>query len=159
MDKNKALQAWDDELEEKAAPNLGANRELVRKVMALNPSLRETSDSSAALDRLQLAKYMAAKTTQAAAGPEARNLTETVSALKTELDGKAKAIASERAALDQRERELRPDVCGRFIDALLKIDPNLTSPKTEYILRQEKSFLDGIGFSMQKLVECEARKR
>ncbi|MCC6806351.1 MAG: hypothetical protein IT381_02915 [Deltaproteobacteria bacterium] len=165
MAKDDDLDAWDDAMGEAEAPKIGANKELLRKAMALNPALRNGAvDSTVLLDQLQQAKSgQAVKGAPGQKGQavpnDARSLTEVVRELKQELEEKKKAIAAERAALDQRERELRPALCDRFIDAVLDIDPNMTSPKTAYLLKQEKPFLDNVGFNTQKLVERESKKR
>lgn len=158
------LAAWDDAFGEAEAPKIGANRELLRKALALNPGLRDQGMSSTkALDELVAATV--GKSTAKAGGKQPapasgpRTLTETVRDLKRELEEAKKAIAQERAALDQRERALKPAICERFIDAVLAIDPNMTSPKTAFLLNQEKVFLDGVGFNTQKLVERESRKK
>ena len=159
------INAWDDTLEEKQAPQIGANKEMLRKAMALNPALRaEGIDSTMLLDRLQAAKSgkplpTAAKPAAGAPAAPGRTLTDVVRELKAELDAKSRAIAAERAALDQREKALRPELCTRFIDAVLAVDPNMTSPKTAYLVTHEKAFLDAVGFTPQKLVERESRKK
>jgi hypothetical protein len=130
----------------------------VQKAIALNPSLRaQVADAGSLIERLGEAKADGpAVKGQKSAAP--RSLTDVVRDLKASLDEQRKAIAVERAALDKRDRELRPVVCEQLIDAVLAIDPNMTSPKTAYLLQQERAFLDAIGFSTQRLVERESRR-
>ncbi len=67
-------------------------------------------------------------------------------------DAELKRLQDERAAFQQK-------LLLRLIDECLAVDPGLTSPKSQYVLQQEKAFLDRLGFSMQKLVERQKSKR
>lgn len=164
MGKDEDMNAWDDALDDSKAPQVGASKEMLRKALALNPAMRKlVPDSTVLLERIESAKRGKPMPTEAAAiVPSAsaapNNLTDVLRLLRSDLDEQKKAIAAERALLDQREKALLPALCDRMIDAVLAIDPNMTSPKTAFILKQEKPFLDAIGFSTQKLVERESRR-
>lgn len=144
------LDAWGMTLDGDDAPRIGASTEILQKALALNPALRGQLGEDGTL-------VAPATTTKGAALAHGRSLTDVVRDLKASLDEQRKAIATERAALDRKERELRPAICAKMIDALLAIDPNMTSPKTAYLLSQERAFLDAVGFSTQRLVERESQ--
>ncbi len=69
------------------------------------------------------------------------------------------AAQKKLSELAARKTQLKGAACDRFIDAMLAIDPNMTSPKTNVVLQSEKAFLDQIGFSPQRLLERERRKK
>jgi hypothetical protein len=155
MTDDKDLDAWGEGLAENNAPAIGANKELIRKAMQLNPALRNAAmTSTEVLNQLAGAKPAAVPAVAAA-----RSLTDVVADLRKEREERKRAIAAQRAQLEKEERELDPLLCERFIDAVLAVDPHMTSLKTAHIMQQEKALLDAIGFSAQKLVAREAKKR
>jgi hypothetical protein len=67
-------------------------------------------------------------------------------------------IADEIKRLTERQTSLKPRYRDVFMDKLLEIDANLVSPKTGFVLKDKKTWLDEIGFSVELFI-AHGRKR
>ncbi len=136
------------------------------------------------LEAMEQAKHNVAGRAQSSAGPappgagaapapvETATLTQAIALAKRRLDEGKLAIAAERKsiaearealdrqarALDARAAHLPEQICDAFIDQLHAIDPNMTSPKTNVVLKSEAAFLSAIHFSIERAVAREGKK-
>ncbi|MCC6808448.1 MAG: hypothetical protein IT381_13570 [Deltaproteobacteria bacterium] len=69
-----------------------------------------------------------------------------------------KELEDEIKRLTERQRSLKPRYRDVFMDKLLEIDPNLVSPKTGFVLKDKKTWLDEVGFSVELFI-AHGRKR
>jgi hypothetical protein len=168
-------------LDAESAPRPGV--ELARRLVKMNPAMKPTGMNTAqAADQLveamarakenvagrtpakQGAPAPAAKTDpvtlmQAIAAAKSRISDEQkrISAAQAELSAQRKELDDKLKALEQEQRALATTVCDAFIDQLQAIDPNMTSPKTNVVLKSEAVFLKSIGFSLDRVVERERK--
>lgn len=145
---------WEAKLEDKNAPAIGVNKEMLRKALALNPSLRQgqsSTDMMAAIQQGHREKPVAGAAPRAS-GPK-RTLADTVLKLKEEFGTEHKRLKAEIAALQAQEKALAPRICDRVVDAVMAIDPNMTSPMTQELMADERMFFTSIMFSAKKVLE------
>ncbi|MCC6808486.1 MAG: hypothetical protein IT381_13760 [Deltaproteobacteria bacterium] len=140
-----------DETNEARAAAIGVDLETMRKLLAVNPALRGAGDSTQ--DVLQRVRGKASATeSKAAAAPPAQDFFLATQALEQRFRGERKRLQQAKLALEAEERALIPATLAAFYDSLLAVDPNLTSPKTQYTLKKMQAFLHELGFSMDGLV-------
>ncbi len=160
--RHEALTDW-NEIAAEDEQRLGVSKDVLRKLMQMNPNLRgdRTTD-----DLLQQVKNMKPQTAAprpvnpssaatAAQTPPAGNgdVLDVVLEARAQLDRETKRIEAELKRLQDERAAFQQKLLGKLIDRCLAIDPGLTSPKSQYVLQAEKAFLDKLGFSMQKLVD------
>jgi len=148
---------------------LGLSKDVVRKLREMNPALKDGSSTEDFLKNVRsqvksgpsssvarapgAASPVGVKTGPGAAAVAPGDLLTAVSALKLAHDQQNLKLDEEMKKLVAQQRSNRDLTCERLLDAVLDIDPGLTSPKSNFVLSQEKKFLDSVGFSMEKLVE------
>ena len=54
---------------------------------------------------------------------------------------------------------MKPRYRDSFMDRLLEIDANLVSPKTGFVLKDKKVFLDEVGFSVELFIQHGRKRR
>jgi hypothetical protein len=79
-------------------------------------------------------------------------------ALEKKYQLEKKELEEEIKRLTERQRSLKPRYRDVFMDKLLEIDPNLVSPKTGFVLKDKKSWLDELGFTVELFIS-HGRKR
>ncbi len=165
---------------------LGLSKDVLRKLRQMNPNLQDGSSTEDFLKNVRATVKSEPKPAAAASKPAAqtlvsapnkpvtpapakalpKDLLDALFAQKQSLDEKSQALESElkrlqeeQKALQEEQKALRSQVCEAFIADCLAIDPGLTSPKSQYVLSQEKAFLDSIGFSVARLVEQQRKAK
>lgn len=151
---------------------LGLSKDVVRKLREMNPALKDGSSTEDFLKNVR-SQVKSGPTSPAVArapgaaspvgvktgpltphaAPTAGDLLTAVAALKLAHDQENLKLDEEMKRLVAQQRANKDTTCAKLLDAVLDIDPGLTSPKSNFVLAQEKKFLDGVGFSMEKLVE------
>ena len=164
-DKKSDVPATWNELAEGDEQRLGVSKDVLRKLMQINPDLRGGQSTE---DLMKQVKTQLKTAPQATAGqqqkeaPVATPLAKTqpqgdvydlVIGAKTEFDREMQRLEFEIKRLQEERSAFGSRLCLKLIDQCLSTDPGLTSPKSQFVLQQEKAFLDKLGFSMAKLVE------
>lgn len=63
-----------------------------------------------------------------------------------------KELEDEIKRLTERQRSLKPRYRDMLMDRLLEIDPNMVSPKTGFVLKDKKVWLDEVGFTIEGFI-------
>lgn len=77
--------------------------------------------------------------------------------LKSEVASKRAKVADEIRKLELSVQTTLTEARDKLIAALLRVDPNVTSPVTRQALEDHDAFLKEIGFSMAVLIERQKR--
>ncbi len=170
-----------DEQEQATAPG---SPDFARKLIKMNPALRtpglNTDQAAADLVGKMRDARNAARDKKAAAAPATTpalasvaapaSLVDCLAGVQKWLGDEQQRVATELATLNQQmaalqakqveltghAQQLQTTACDRFIDDLLRLDPNMISPKTALLLKSETKFLQQIGF--QHRTRSAARK-
>ena len=161
--KDDEAEDWGAALDGQQAPGVGINKEVLRKAMSLNPTLRQGQDSTDIMAMLKDAN----KGRTVAATPESSpakasastDFSEVVLASKQRLLEDQRRLKEEIGKLQQQERELAPKLRDRLIELVLSIDPNLASLKVQAIMNREKAFLSSVGFSADAVLDYQAKQK
>ncbi len=143
------------------AAAIGVDVETMRKLLAVNPNLRGEGDSTQ--DVLRRMRGSAAspsekETKKASEHAPSEDIFLAAQALEQRYRAERQRLAAAKRAIEEEDRTLSARMLDTFYDDLLAIDPNLTSPKTQYTLKKMKPFLDELGFSMDGLIARQTRK-
>lgn len=172
-DEKKSNDALLAELDD-GAPTAKDSPDHIKKLLKMNPAMKPVGmDTNQAAENLLGAMQQAKQFKAAQQAPQNASLVQLLDNVRTwmkqeqtQLNQTEKDLQAEIAGLQKklgenakRKTELQSAACERFMDAMLAVDPNMTSPKTNVVLQSEKSFLDQIGFSPQKLMEHERKKK
>lgn len=142
------------------APSVGVNKELLRKALKLNPSLRENTSTVDVMKQLE--KASAQRTVAQEDEPKKRAPNDLVGGLtqyRERYQDEKKRIQGEIATLQKQMQQLAPTTLDRVVDLFLQVDPNLTSITTQEMLKVEGQFLNEIQFSAKKIIEKKLKKR
>ncbi len=165
--------SWND-LAAEDEQRLGVSKDVLRKLMQMNPNLRggKTTEDLMRQVKSTMKDSGAKPATAAANKPQAPSsaiggkaaggggdILNAVTAARGDFDKETKRFDAELKRLQDERAAFQQKLLLRLIDECLAVDPGLTSPKSQYVLQQEKAFLDRLGFSMQKLVERQKSKR
>lgn len=156
---------------------LGLSKDVVRKLREMNPALKDGSSTEDFLKNVRSQVKMpagAAPVTRApgaaspvgiktgppvAAAAHVGDLLTAVATIKTAHEHETAKLDDEIKKLQGMQANMRGSTLDKLIDAILDIDPGLTSPKSNYVLGQEKKFMDSVGFSMERLVERQKTRK
>ncbi len=162
--------SWND-LAEGDEQRLGVSKDVLRKLMQMNPNLRggkstedlmrqvKTTMKEAPKEAPKPAAAPPPKSAVAPSGGDKGDMLEAVLKSKHDFDAHNKRFEAELKRIQDERAAYHQKALNQLLDACLVIDPGLTSPKTQYVLQQEKAFLDKLGFSMQKLIERQKLRR
>lgn len=156
-----AADEWGAALDGREAPAIGVNEDMLRKAIALNPSIKggkDTTDIVQQLTKAQAARTVAAPSAEPAKA-KPRDIVEFFLQAKEKYDADKKRIVEEKKKLEAEERALAPKVVDRMVEVMLELDPNMTSPQTQEILKMQAPFLATIGFSARKVIERKMQKK
>lgn len=153
---------WGASLDGQKAPGVGVDRDMLRKALALNPKLRssvKTNDVMAELKQANRERSVTESKEEAPprAGPV--DVADQLLQIKERFAEDLRRTKEEIAKLQAMERSLVPKTRDRLIDVILQGDPNLTSPKIQALLVREKVFLSSVGFSMDALLDRQAKNK
>jgi len=156
---------------------LGLSKDVVRKLREMNPALKDGSSTEDFLKNVRsqvksgpgapaLARAPgAASPVGVRTGPQAPiaapagDLLTAIAAIKAAHEQENFKIEEEIKKLQALQAGSRGSTLDKLIDAILDIDPGLTSPKSNYVLTQEKKFMDSVGFSMERLVDRQKTRK
>jgi|GEM_PF-4052682 len=141
--------------------------ETFKKILEMNPELLGNKTPEAFLSELKNKSDKVTK--QKNELEKLKDNTQSSMALPTDLDALAiylekkyqiekKEIEDEIKKLNERQRSLKPRYKDVFMERLLEIDPNMVSPKTGFVLKDKKTWLDEIGFTIEDFISL-GRKR
>ena len=152
---------WGSTLDGREAPAIGVNEDMLRKAIALNPSIKQGKDTVDIMKELSAAQASrtVAQPQQEAPKAKPKDIVEFVLSAKEKYESERKRITAEKQKLDQEEKQLAPKLVERMIDVMLELDPNMTSPQTQEMLKMQAGFFNVIGFSARKVIERKMQKK
>lgn len=140
-----------------AADAARTNEEMVRKLLAMNPTLRQGQSTAELVHKINQKNGVAQPAAPAA---QAVNLVTELEALRVEFDQAQHQVTTERRTAEEQKRQLiaeksrvRVMVCQELVSAIRRIDINLTDRKNQVLLDKEKAFLAEVGFKMESLLK------
>ena len=158
----------------------GGSDDVFRKALALNPSLKGDKSTQQFLDEVGAAKEKGKVQLKAEPKPAqgrplvasssqvpvvATSIAETIAVVKAWLDSEAARVdaelsdsAAERQAVSKEQEAAVKAARDQLVELVVRIDPNLLSPKTQALLETESKFLRQVGFTSE-LVKQRLRKR
>ena len=146
--------SWDDDVE--SARKAGVTPEVARKLLQMNPSLRDQGHTTARLVE-QSSKQPGPKST-----PPVRADGESVYEFLKRLFADTKAtedrIAAERKKLAAEEASLNQTVVSAFEQWLLKNDADLRSPVTQSAIEKHQKDLQKAGFTVGSYIKKHREK-
>jgi len=165
-DKKDEPVSWND-LAEGDDQRLGVSKDVLRKLMQMNPNLRGGKSTEDLMRQVKSQINDGPKSVDGTARPTGGSavsapkgdVLDAVIATKADFDTQMKRFDAEQKRIQEERAAYQQKALLALIDNCLAVDPGLTSPKTQYVLQQEKPFLDKLGFSMQKLIERQQKKR
>lgn len=152
---------WGKALDGREAPAIGANEDMLRKALAVNPALKQgkkTTDILQDIKAAQSARTVAAPAAADAQKPKAKDIVEFFLQAKERYEADKKRLIAERHKIEAEEKALAPKLVERMIEVMLELDPNMTSPQTQEMLKMEAQFLAMVGFSARKVIERKMKK-
>lgn len=141
--------------------------ETLRKIMEMNPEMlggrtpeqfiaemrtRHDQASKAKQDREQVKGALESSFVLPS------DVDQLAAALEKKYQLEKKELEEEIKRLHERQTSLKPRYRTLFMDKLLEVDPNLVSPKTGFVLKDKKQWLDEVGFSVEVFI-AHGRKR
>lgn len=162
--------SW-NELAAEDEQRLGVSKDVLRKLMQMNPNLRGGKTTEDLMRQVKSTmkdapKPVAVQSNTAqkpgsaiSPGAARSDILDSVINAKAEFDKEMKRVDAEVKRLTEERVAFQQKALMKLIDECLAIDPGLTSPKSQYVLQQEKAFLDKLGFSMQKLIERQKQRK
>ncbi len=148
---------WELALREKAQP--GLSPELARKLLSMNPALRDRGADTASLVAEAQKARSGIRPPSAGNAQPAPNQDAATDGLAA-VDALKQAFTDTNKQLDleqKRIQEERSSNISRTLDAfhqwLRDNDPQLRSPFTQQLLSDEKRFLDALGFSVKAYMD------
>lgn len=142
-----------------AADAARTNEEMVRKLLAMNPTLRQGQSTAELVHKINQ-KNGGGAAQPAAPATQAVNLVTELEALRVEFDQAQHQLMTERRTAEEQKRQLvaeksrvRVMVCQELVSAIRRIDINLTDRKNQVLLDKEKAFLAEVGFKMESLLK------
>lgn len=141
------------------------NEEMVRKLLQMNPTLRQGQSTEELVHKLnQKTPAVPASTAPTARGAstaaEVIDLVAELDALRVEFEQqhhaliqKKRDIEGQQANLLQERKAMRIQVKTELIAAIKRIDRNLTDRKNQQLLAKEQAFLIDIGYSTDDLLK------
>jgi hypothetical protein len=167
-DKKNEPMSWND-LVEGDEQRLGVSKDVLRKLMQMNPNLRGGKSTEDLMRQVKSqmkegpkaadARGESAKSAITTPSSDKGDVLDAVMRTKSEYDTQMKRFDAELKRIQDERTVFLQQALTKLIDQCLAVDPGLTSPKSQYVLQQEKPFLDKLGFSMQKLVERQKKTR
>jgi predicted transcriptional regulator len=154
--------------QEESAAAVDFDEATIQRIADMNPALlagRTPEEFARDMKlRAETATKRQSERTQAKAAPEGSfalpaDVDQLVIALEKRYQLEKKEIEEEIKRLSERQRSLKPRYRDTFMDKLLEIDANLVSPKTHFILKEKKTFLDEVGFTVETFVAHGRRRR
>jgi hypothetical protein len=171
--------SW-NELAEDDDKQLGVSKDVLRKLMQMNPTLRGGQSTEDLMKSVKSTLGQSGSAGQTAAAPKAvapapktvtaapkttasapkavADVLDVVTNARAEFERETQRFEAELKKLKTERDALVSRLCLGVIDQCLAIDPNLLSPKTQLVLKDEKAFLDKIGFTVQKMIERQKTK-
>ncbi|MCC6808717.1 MAG: hypothetical protein IT381_14930 [Deltaproteobacteria bacterium] len=156
---------------------LGVSKDVLRKLMQMNPNLRGGRSTEDLMRQVKTTMKDAPSQKPASVGvasgkppppksavqsPQQKgggDILDAVVAARADFEHQMKRFDAEQKRIQDERAAYQQKTLLKLIDECLAVDPGLTSPKSQYVLQQEKAFLDKLGFSMQKLVERQKQRR
>jgi hypothetical protein len=153
-------------LEEHEPKQVGISPDLARKLLEMNPKLRNDGfDTVGLVNQSQNAAVgkpppkptaPAAKPTQPTAPSE--SVVDTLAAIGKSLGEAEQTIDREIAALQDKKKQASAAALAQWIAWLQAHDPELRSPFTQEVLADEKALLDRLGFSVKDYVALRKKR-
>ncbi|MCC6809572.1 MAG: hypothetical protein IT381_19235 [Deltaproteobacteria bacterium] len=139
-----------------SAPS-GATKDLMRRARQINPALAAKGSTTELFNEMKSAES-APSPAKAKGAPTADLVTELDALQRWHRDEKNR-IGHEIEALQRQAQQVTPAALEKLMDLILAIDPNMTSPQTQEMLRAQAPFLAEIGFSVRKLIDRKLKKK
>ena len=145
----------------------GISDEMVRKLLTLNPALRNQGmNTESTVTMMQRARGSAAAAATSSKPAVAARVSESaggvitaVREMQTKLAAGRAEIDSEMAALHKRRASLNAEALAAFTAWLEKNDADVRSPVTQKVIEREKTFFNDIGFTIDGYVDRRMKKR
>ena len=179
--------SWND-FAEGDEERLGISKDVLRKLMQMNPALRGGRSTEDLLRHVKAQMKEGAprdatggKAPAQRGGPGATmtggapaqrgsaatggtpvrlgDISAAVTAAKLDFEAQQKRLDAELKRIENERAAFQQRALAALLDACLEIDPALASPQSQRILQQEKAFLDKLGFSAAKLAERRPLKK
>jgi hypothetical protein len=151
-------EAWGDQIDDADAPSAGTSKEIFRKARSLNPQLAAQGSTTELFNKMKQGAAQKASAAANPAGPQV-DLDELFERTKAGFVEARKKIEAEIARLQKEHAQIPISTLDTIMDALIEIDPNMTSPQTQEILKSEAQFLNQIGFTVRKVMDRKKVKR
>ncbi len=158
---------WND-LAAEDEQRLGVSKDVLRKLMQMNPNLRGGKTTEDLMRQVKSTINTSPPPAKQGVSPAAKSsvsapakgdVLDAVLAARADFEQHMKRFEAEQKRLLDERSAYQQKALLKLIDECLAVDPGLTSPKSQYVLQQEKAFLDKLGFSMQKLVERQKSRK
>lgn len=156
----KKMASWGSAVS-KDQPAVGVSSEMVKKAMALNPKLRQTMKTQDIVKQIANAGQGAAARAAGTPAPAAIPtdvMTEIIGA-RDDYKNELTRITAEEQRLAADRKAAKEKNLDRVLTAVVTIDPNMVSPRTLYVIEQEKQFLKDVGFDIGKVVERQSKPK
>ncbi len=158
--------AWGEQFDERNdAPAAGVNKEMLRQALRVNPALRQAGTSE---DLINLLKGAENKRHNEPAGNQSSaqrsiigggNIAVVVAEHRERYNADKRALQEQIAKLQRQLVENGPRELEQLLEVFSQVDPNLTSPMTQEVLKTEARFLSEVQFTPKKLMERQLKKR
>ncbi|MCC6806642.1 MAG: hypothetical protein IT381_04405 [Deltaproteobacteria bacterium] len=154
-------EAWGGQIEDNDAPAAGVSKEILRKARQVNPQLASQGSTTELFTKMKDAQAQGPVDKKAAAAGPAptADFDAIFEGAKTSYKENRQRIEGEIARLQKEHAQVPQVTLETIMDALIAIDPNMTSPQTQEILKSEAAFLTLIGFSVRKVMDRKKAKR
>lgn len=158
---------WDELVDASGAPDTtGISPEIARRVLDMNPRMRdEGKDTAWLVNESQANKLKGGAQPGKAAPPgnkparPSESVVATVGALKAQMADAEKRHAKEVAEAQARLAQTKAQTLDALVSWLKQNDPELRSPFTQQVLEEDKAFFDKLGFSLKRYVELARAKK
>lgn len=154
--------AWGAQIEDKAAPSSGVSKDVLRKARQLNPQLAAQGSTTELFSKMKGAQPGAPADSAARVQGGVIAKTDFAGAFylaQTKYKEDRKRVQDEIAKLQKQLAETAPKTLERIVDLVIEVDPNMTSPQTQEILKTETPFLNEIGFTVRKVIDKKMKRR
>jgi hypothetical protein len=155
-----AAQMWGEELDGAEAPVDGIDREMLRRAMALNPTLKKSEGGTQrVIEKLEQANAQRPMGEVAAGPAPVTGLVDGVEHHKQKFYAEHKRLSQELAKVQKALRDLVPATQERVVALFVQHDPNMANAMTNELLKMEQRFLSEVQFNPRKVIEAQQKKR
>jgi hypothetical protein len=147
-------EVWGAEISGGAAPKAGVTKDTMRKARRLNPELAKQGSTTELLNMVKGGQSASSQSGAAkASGNLGGELGSALNKIEEQHKDERKRAQEEIAKLQKLVAELGPKSLERVLELIMRLDPNLTSPLTQELLKSKATFLNDIGFSVRKVLD------